>query len=293
MGASMPRTLLPVSRVTLAFALALPLLAPLALPAALLGCDHQGEEKQLNEMNATIEDVVRDRDDKERDMMATSLANPRVPASARVPAPALPSLESVSLEGMGEAQGPDEESADTEDATPRPTIRVVGVARVGRGAWREDQTQTSGVDDGSGAPSRPGALDPAAKPAYDAAFALVRARQYDAALDALAAFLVKWPDHPYADNAMYWRGECYFAKGDYLHAAEQLEGVVARFPAGSKAPDALLKLGVSQQKLGNPVKAKECFDRLAQTYPQSEAAHHIPAVTLSPATPGHPSEDHR
>jgi tol-pal system protein YbgF len=105
---------------------------------------------------------------------------------------------------------------------------------------------------------------------------------------------VKWPDHPYADNAMYWRGECYFAKGDYLHAAEQFEGVVTRFPAGNKAPDALLKLGITQQKLGNPLKAKEYFDRLAQTYPQSAAARHIPPVTIQAATPSGPaSEDHR
>ena len=56
---------------------------------------------------------------------------------------------------------------------------------------------------------------------------------------------------------MYWRGECYFAKGDYLHAAEQFEGAVARFPAGQQGPDALLKLGMCEQKLGNPAKAKE------------------------------------
>ena len=105
---------------------------------------------------------------------------------------------------------------------------------------------------------------------------------------------MKYPDHPYADNAMYWRGECYFAKGDYLHAAEQFEGTVTRFPAGNKAPDALLKLGMSHQKLGNPIKAKECFDRLAQSYPQSEAVRHIPPVFVPATTPrGAGSEDHR
>jgi len=93
---------------------------------------------------------------------------------------------------------------------------------------------------------------------------------------------------------MYWRGECYFAKGDYLHASEQFEGTVTRFPAGNKAPDALLKLGMSHQKLGNPAKAKECFDRLAHAYPQSEAARHIPPVFTSATTPrGAGSEDHR
>jgi tol-pal system protein YbgF len=195
------------------------------------------------------------------------------------------------------------ESPDTEDPTPRPTIRVYGSPR--GSARYDDGISSSFVDDqGGGAgssassitlnPGSGGALDPAAKPAYEAAIALVSARQYDRALDALAAFLMKYPDHPYADNAMYWRGECYFAKGDYLHAAEQFEGVVTRFPVGNKAPDALLKLGLTQMKLGNPLKAKEYFDRLAQTYPQSAAARRIPPVTVPAATPSGPaSEDHR
>jgi tol-pal system protein YbgF len=265
-------------------------LAPLALGLGLVACNHDGEERQMDEMNATIEAVQHERDDAERDMTASSVANARVPASGRTPAPDVSSLQSVDIEGAGEAQSPDEESPDTEDPTPRPTIRVLGTPRAGRGAWRDDQTQMTGADDGT---PRSSALDPQAKPAYDAALALVRARQYDQALDAFASFLVKWPDHPYADNAMYWRGECYFAKADYLHAAEQFEGTVSRFPAGAKAPDALLKLGITQQKLGNPVKAKEAFDRLAKSYPQSEAAHHIPAVTVSPATPSGHTEDHR
>jgi tol-pal system protein YbgF len=121
----------------------------------------------------------------------------------------------------------------------------------------------------------------------------VNAHQYDRALDALAAFLVRWPDHPYADNAMYWRGECYFAKGDYRRAADQFEGSVARFPAGAKAPDALLKLGMSEQKLGDPARAKESFDRLTQLFPQSEAARRIPPVTVPATTRGPAPEDTR
>src|SRR5260221_11371122 len=123
---------------------------------------------------------------------------------------------------------------------------------------------------------------------------LVNGRQFDKALDSLAAFLVRWPDHPYANNAMFWRGECYFAKGDYRRASEQFEGVIARFPAGSKVPDALLKLGMSQQKLGDPVKAKESFERLTELFPQSEAAKRIRPFTIPATTPrGPPSEDHR
>jgi len=129
------------------------------------------------------------------------------------------------------------------------------------------------------------ALDPAAKRAYDAALSLANARRFDEALDSFAAFLVRWPDHPYADHAMYWRGECYFARGDYLRASEQFDGVVKRFPAGSKAPDALLKLGMSQEKLGDTVRAKESFDRLAKQYPESDAARHLGGAAPGPVAP--------
>jgi tol-pal system protein YbgF len=261
---------------------------------SLAGCDHDAEERQLDEMNSTIREVQAERDKAEADMTVEAIADSHLASTPeRTPAPSSPPPEVVPIGVDGQLPPEEGEAADTEDPSPRPTIRVIGSPRVGRGGWQGDQVDESNVDRPT-APPPSSALDPAAKPAYEAALALVGARQYDRALDALAAFLVKYPDHPYADNAMYWRGECYFAKGDYLHAAEQFEGTVTRFPAGNKAPDAMLKLGMSQQKLGNPVKAKEIFDRLAQTYPQSEAVRHIPPV-LVPATgargPG--SEDHR
>jgi TolA-binding protein len=92
---------------------------------------------------------------------------------------------------------------------------------------------------------------------------------------------------------MYWRGECYFAKGDYTHAAEQFEGVLRRFPAGDKAPDALLRLGMAHDKLGHAAKAKECFDRLAQQFPDSEAARRIPAARAAATSAGPAPEEHR
>jgi tol-pal system protein YbgF len=271
----------------------------LSSPLGPLACARSAEERQLDQMRAEIDKVQLDRDDADRSMLEPEAAESAAAlAPARTPSPADPRTAppaAVNL-GPGGDRGSDD-YADTEDTTPRPTLRVFGAPR-GRGAWRgEDQVEQTLPDDAagpSGAPARPSALDPEAKRAYDAALALVGSKQYTQALDALAAFLVKWPDHPYADNAMYWRGECYFARGDYLRASEQFEGVLARFPAGNKAPDALLKLGMSHQKLGNPAKAKECFDRLTQLFPQSEAARRIPPVTVTAATPSGPrSEDRR
>jgi tol-pal system protein YbgF len=267
------------------------------------GCAHTSEERQLDDMRAEIDKIQDRRDKADKDMLTPEVADSQVTNVTRVADVAPPiraaqpaDQDAVTLLGHRDGDSLDD-YADTEDGTPRPSIRVFGTAPAAvRGGWRGDeQVDSTSPGDGAGDPTRPaGALDPAASRAYDAAMSLVNARHYDQALDALASFLVRWPDHPYANNAMYWRGECYYARGEYLRASEQFEGVIARFPAGSKAPDALLKLGMSHQKLGDPAKAKECFDRLAQSYPQSDAARRIPPVTIQAATPRGPaSEDHR
>jgi tol-pal system protein YbgF len=264
-----------------------------ALLAGVLGCARPAEERHLDAMREEIDRIEQDRDSEiararltgEGDEAAPRAAAPRGPASGPTPEP-------VSIGYPAEAAVDD--TADTEDPAPRPSIRILGTPRPGgHGMWRgDDRVEQSGVDDGSG--GQPSALDPEAPKAYDAALALVSARKYDAALDALAAFLVKWPDHPYANNAMYWRGECYFARGDYVHAREQFAGVVDRFPAGNKAPDALLKLGMSAAKAGDPAGARDAYARLARDYPQSQAAHKIPAATGdAPAPPGPSPQDHR
>ncbi|MCO6705058.1 tetratricopeptide repeat protein, partial [Streptomyces sp. CHB9.2] len=74
----------------------------------------------------------------------------------------------------------------------------------------------------AGAPaasSEPG--DPAKeKLYYDAAFDLIKAKDFDKASQAFNAFLRKYPNSQYAGNAQYWLGEVNLAKGD-LQAAGQ------------------------------------------------------------------------
>jgi tol-pal system protein YbgF len=260
-----------------------------------LGCARPAEERHLDAMREEIDSIEQDRDRANARAGLTGDGDEAQPkgtgthGSGSGPAP-----EPVTIGYPGADPGPADDAADTEDPAPRPSIRILGTPRPGgRGMWRgDDRVEQTGIDDGAGA--RPSALDPEAPKAYEAALALVSAHKYDAALDALAAFLVKWPDHPYADNAMYWRGECYFARGDYAHAQEQFAGVVDRFPGGNKAPDALLKLGMSAARAGDQSKAREAYARLAREYPQSQAAHKIPAATGDAPRPQGPSpEDHR
>lgn len=173
-------------------------------------------------------------------------------------------------------------SEDVEDATSdggRPEIRLTGSpgVRSSRGKSRrgEDSEPLAVRMDGTSGSS---ALDPDAKKTYEAGLALVQGKQYDRGLEALTGFLVRFPDHPYAENATYWRGEAYYGQGEYLRAAEQFEGVLSKFGAGNKAPDALLKLGWCHERLGASERAHQYWEKLKTEFPKSEAAKRIPSA---------------
>jgi tol-pal system protein YbgF len=277
---------------------ATPLVLLLPAMCAMCACARSAEERHLEQMNESINGIQHDGDrfdgpDTQADQPKDPQKKAAPPSQAPKPDPRVVHLADES----GEAQTTSGEAAsalngeDPDDTTPRPSIRVQGTpqprgkhgALRGGLADRVEQTMpdeepnggTAGPPVQAGAP-KASALDPEAKRAYDAALALVNQKQFAQALDAFAAFLVKWPDHPNADNAFYWRGECYFAQGDFTRAAEQFEGLIARFPLGNKVPDALLKLGICEQKLGNTTKAKAAFERIQREFPRSEAARRVP-----------------
>jgi tol-pal system protein YbgF len=268
----------------------------------LTSCAHEAaEERQLADLSRGVDhdQNVIDREAPRIDESAT-LAK-QAPAQSDS-APSHGRNRTTSLDDPREsAEGSGEAGDDPNDTTPRPVIHVVGTRRPQRGARGLDQIDETLPDEASGAAgglagpggapvdlssgpairansSAPAAFDADAKHAYDLALALVNAHQFDQALEAFAAFLVRWPDHPNADNAMYWRGESYYAKGEYARAAEEFEGTTLRFPLGNKVPDCLLKLGLCQQKLGNLAKARIYFDRLTRDFPRSDAARRLPSV---------------
>lgn len=236
----------------------------------------------MTEMRETISRIQSDRDRMDQRLGALEVAlaeekgaRAKETASPGAAPPAAPPPRTVSL-GAGE---PSRENDDPNDTSSRPEIRVVGApganSRNARGKSRRNDDAEVGslrVE-----PARSSALDPDAKKAYENGLSQVQAKQYDRGLETLNAFLVRWPDHPYAENAMYWRGEAYYAQGEYLRAAEQFEAVLARFGGGSKAPDALLKLGLCHDRLGASARAREYWDRLKNEYPRSDAVKKIPS----------------
>lgn len=107
---------------------------------------------------------------------------------------------------------------------------------------------------------------------YDAAFDLIKAKDFDKASQAFAAFLRKYPSSPYAGNAQYWLGEVNLAKGDLQGAGQAFARVSQAYPQHNKVPDSLYKLADVEVRLGNRDKANGILRQVIADYPNSSAA---------------------
>lgn len=107
---------------------------------------------------------------------------------------------------------------------------------------------------------------------YDAAFDLVKAKEFDKASQAFNAFLRKYPASQYAANAQYWLGEVCLAKSDFKGASQAFSLVAQNYPKHPKVPDALYKLADAEQRMGNVEKAQGILRQLTGQYPDSSAA---------------------
>ena len=109
------------------------------------------------------------------------------------------------------------------------------------------------------------------KEQYDHAFGLLRQANYGEAEQALRSFLDQNPSDPLAGNAKYWLGETYYVRGDYQQAAVTFAEAYQQFPDNNKAPDNLLKLGMSLSAIGSQPDACGTHDELLQRYPDASA----------------------
>ena len=106
---------------------------------------------------------------------------------------------------------------------------------------------------------------------YDFAFELLKKRDYSGAGAALESFLKKNADHALAGNAIYWLGETHYVQKEYKAAAKVFLDGYQKYPTGSKAPDNLLKLGMSLAAYGDTSSACKTFNKLLATFPKAPA----------------------
>ena len=129
----------------------------------------------------------------------------------------------------------------------------------------QNASVSSGVNQGTlSSPTLQGDADEQ----YAYAMSFMQNSEWEKAGLALKTFVANNQDHPLAQNAAYWQGESFYARKQFDQAARLYALNFKRYPNGKKAPDNLVKLGLSLVALKRLPEACQTFDKLMQDFPQ-------------------------
>ena len=104
---------------------------------------------------------------------------------------------------------------------------------------------------------------------YEFATSFLKVGDYNTAERALKEFVQTNPNHQLAGNAQYWFAETFRIRQLYVDAASAyLEGY-QKYPKSEKAPDNLLKLGVSLVQIGEKDQGCMMITSLQKEYPDA------------------------
>ena len=113
---------------------------------------------------------------------------------------------------------------------------------------------------------------------YQAGMEHFQAKELDAALLLFSDLVTTHPDHPLRESAQFLVADILYAQDDCRGALTELEALLAMAPHGSNAPDALLKIGLCQRRLGAEDHARQAWERLVKEHPKSASARQAAAL---------------
>jgi len=107
---------------------------------------------------------------------------------------------------------------------------------------------------------------------YLAAYEQVKNKHFDDAIEAMQAFVTKYPEGGYTANAHYWLGELFMVKKNYQEAMLHFDVVLKKFPSSSKCGASLLKMAYALADTGKLSEAKERLHEVIKNYPDTPTA---------------------
>ncbi len=114
-------------------------------------------------------------------------------------------------------------------------------------------------------PSKSGPKD---KVDYDLALATLKDGNLALAETKFADFIKQYPSSRLQSNATFWYAETFYRRGVYNKAAINYLQSYKKYPKGSKAPDALLKLSYSLASLNKNKEACSMLEKLELEFPK-------------------------
>jgi tol-pal system protein YbgF len=104
---------------------------------------------------------------------------------------------------------------------------------------------------------------------YEFAVSFMKIGDYETAEFALKEFIEKNKDDDLAGNAQYWYGETFRIRQLYSDAATAYLDGYQNYPKSTKAPDNLLKLGITMVQLGEKEQGCKMISGLKKEYPKA------------------------
>ena len=104
---------------------------------------------------------------------------------------------------------------------------------------------------------------------YEFAVSFMKIGDYETAEFALREFINKNKDHDLAGSAQYWYGETFRIRQLYSDAATAYLDGYQNYPKSKKAPDNLLKLGITMVQLGEKDQRCKMISGLKKEYPKA------------------------
>jgi tol-pal system protein YbgF len=114
-------------------------------------------------------------------------------------------------------------------------------------------------------------VEPQERRGYEEAVAQLRSGDFNAAANALSAFLRRWPTTGYAESAQFWLGNALYGKRDYKEAIAAFR-VTAAAADHPRAAEALLAIANCQVEMKDSKAARATLNELMKAHPNSEAA---------------------
>ncbi len=108
-----------------------------------------------------------------------------------------------------------------------------------------------------------------AKQAYDVAYGYILTGDYGVAEQHFQIWLESYPDNPQSGDARFWLGEAQFQQGRHREAASNFLALYRANPESRKAPDTLMRLGMSLAALGEKDAACGTFAEVQKKYPDA------------------------
>jgi tol-pal system protein YbgF len=118
----------------------------------------------------------------------------------------------------------------------------------------------------------PPAANPQTRAQFDAALDLLAKARYDDARAAFRGFADANPDDPLTPQAIYWVGDIAFVQKDYSNAAHAFAEQIKKYPASTRGPDSMLKLGQSLIAMGQTKEGCMTLGALTSRYPNASKA---------------------